>query len=131
MTQSVGASNEDEVFWWHVREQFRTSDAWVEQIANVLVGLCRFLLLWSTSSVLGVVGILLLCVAYVDASVLDNPQEALRMVFPLVGWSVAALCIFANVGNFRFVFMDRASRAQSGTASGSRLTSLPIDTRRN
>lgn len=93
-----------------LREQFRDPEAYLEQVGNMLFGLCRVLGWWVAMTVTYTSAAATLAFITQDLSAysLSDLQEGLRTIITLAGGAAALACLLSNIGKFRDVFSDRA-----------------------
>lgn len=93
-----------------LREQFRTPDAYLEQVGNVLFGLFRLLGWWVAMTVTYTSGAAILAFITTDLSMYSQSdlQESLRIITTFSGGVAALACLLANTGRFHDVFTARA-----------------------
>lgn len=91
-------------------EQFRNPEAYLEQVGNVLFGLCRVLGWWVVMTVTYTSAAAIFAFITQDLSAYSQGdlQEALRVIATLAGTAAALACLIGNTGRFRDVFSARA-----------------------
>lgn len=93
-----------------LRRQFRSPDAYIEQIANVLFGLFRVLQCWVTFTIIctSAVAIIIFIAEDLGTYSIAELREGLRMIVTAAGGIAAIACLIVDAGRFQNVFSARA-----------------------